>query len=102
MKIIIKKLRGGKTTELIEEANKLKGYNLIVCKDRHTVKYIWNIISEKKYTLPQPISFDEFLTGKYYGQNINAFLIDDADTLIQHISKNVKIHAITLNEEEGT
>lgn len=100
MKIICKSRGGGKTTELIEEAKKLKGYNLIVCKDRHTVHELWKIILEKEHNLPQPISFDEFIEGKYYGPNINVFLIDDADILIQYISKGVRIHAITFTNKK--
>jgi len=99
MKLIYKSKQMGKTTELIEKAKKLKGYNLIVCVDRVTAVKVWKIIIEKKYNLPQPISFDELVKGQYYGNHINAFLIDDADKLIQYISKGVKVHAVTFNKE---
>lgn len=100
MKIICSAHGGGKTTKLIEETKKLKGYNLIVCKDRAEAQRLWKEILTKKYNLPQPITFNEFINGNYCGRNINAFLIDNADMLIQYISKGVKIHAITFTKEE--
>ena len=99
MKLICRSRGGGKTTELIEEAKKLEGYNLIVCQDKNEVRRLWQEILEKKYELPQPITFDEFLRRAYCGRNVNAFLIDNADLLIQYLSKGVKVHAITFNKE---
>lgn len=100
MKLIHKSRGGGKTTDLIEEARKLKGYNLIVCSDIRAAQIVWKIILENKYDLPQPISFNEFIKGEFCGKNINCFLIDNADLLIQYLSKGVKIHAITFKEVE--
>ncbi len=97
MKLIQTLRGGGKTTEIIKEARRLPGYNLIICQNKWAVRDIWKIIVEKKYDLPQPITFEEFIRGQYHGRNINAFLIDNADLLIQYISKGVKIHAITMN-----
>ncbi len=97
MKLIHKSRREGKTTDLIEEARKLPGYNLIVCYDKAEADRIWKIIREKEYDLAMPISFGEFITGKY-GFHINNFLIDNVDMLLQDISKGVNIHAITLNK----
>lgn len=88
----------GKTTELIEEANKLQGYNLIVCYDLSEVKRIWEIIQEKKYDIPLPISFREFIKGRF-GVHVNSFLIDNADMLLQQLAKGGKISAITINKE---
>jgi len=96
MKVIYKSRGRGKTTELIEHAKTLKGYNLIVCSDRKATHRLWKLILEKKYDLPMPITFDEFINQQYCGRNINAFLIDDADLLIQYMSREVKIEAITL------
>lgn len=96
MKIIQTARGGGKTTQLIEEALQLWGYNLIVCISRDEATRLWKEILEKKYDLPKPITFDDFIKGNYYGKNINAFLIDNADMLMHYISNGVKIHAITV------
>ncbi len=100
MNIILKSKGGGKTTELIESAKRLEGYNLIICKDRGEALRLWKIILEKGYNIPQPITFDEFLKGNNCGRKINSFLIDNADLLLQSISKGVKIHTITMTEDE--
>lgn len=96
-KIIIERGRG-KTTSLIKRAASLDGYNLIVCINRNQVKEIWKTIIEKKINLPMPITFDEFLKEKYYGMRVDNFLIDDADILLQSISRGVNIDSITLNK----
>ena len=95
MKLIYSARGGGKTTRLIKEAKRLKGYNLIICRDRKEAMRLWKEIVNKKYNLPQPITFDEFVKGRYQGNNINAFLIDNVDMLLQYIAGGVKIHAIT-------
>ena len=100
MKVIYKSRGGGKTTALIEEAKKLEGYNLIICSNKNHAQDLWKKILEKGYDLPQPITFNEFIKGQYFGKNINAFLIDNADSLLQFLSKGVKIHAVTFNKEE--
>lgn len=98
MKIIYKSRGCGKTTQLIEEAKKLEGYNLIVCMNRNEAQRLWQEIIKKGYELPQPIIFDDFVKGNFYGKNINAFLIDNADLLIQYMAKGVNVHAITFNK----
>ena len=100
MKLIIMGRQEGKTTELIKEASKLSGYNLIVCFDRREASRLWKIILENKYSLPQPISFGEFLNGQFSSQNINTFLIDNVDMLLQQLSKGVKIHAVSFNKDD--
>ena len=100
MKIISNQRGGGKTTKLIEEARKLEGYNLIVCIDEREAKRVWENILLEKYELPKPITFREFIDGKYLGKNINSFLIDNADLFLQRLSRGVKIHAVTFTEYE--
>ncbi len=100
MKIIYTQRGGGKTTKLLEEARKLKGYNLIVCIDKKEAQRVWKEILLKKYKLPQPITFKEFIDEAYCGMNINSFLIDNADLFLQHLSRGVKIHAVTFTKEE--
>ncbi len=97
MKIISKGRGEGKTHDLIELANKEDGYNLIVCHSKKEVLRVWEIILEKKYKLPMPITFSEFLNRAYCGMNINNFFIDNVDLLLQSIT-NVKIGGITINE----
>ncbi len=97
MKIISKGRGEGKTYDLIELANKEDGYNLIVCHSRGEVLRVWKIILEKKYKLPQPITYIDFINRAYCGMNINNFFIDNVDLLLQSIT-DVKIGGITVNE----
>ena len=97
MKLIYKCRREGKTTELIEEANKLKGYNLIVCLSQEMVKHICAIIREKKYHLPKPITHFQFMQTTRHG-NIDNFLIDDVDLLLSKMSGGINIHTISINK----
>ena len=99
MEIICKPRRNGKTYDLIEFANGLKGYNLIVCSDRRAVDDVWRRIIEKKYDLPQPITFDDFLKNRYCGINVNSILIDNVDFLIQEMT-STKITCVTITEED--
>ena len=104
MKIIYKPRLAGKTTELIKLASKGK-YKLIVCYSRQDADRIFkhSLEMEKrkeiKHHPPLPITYDEFLRGKYYGKNIESFLIDNAEFLITYLSKGVPIEAITLTKE---
>ena len=99
MEIIYESRGCGKTTRLIEEAKKLPGYNLIVCIHRQEALRVWGCIKKLGYKLPMPITYDEFIGRKYYGKNINAFLMDNADMFLQQLARNVKIHAITFNKK---
>jgi len=97
MKAIIKSRQAGKTHDLIEMANKVKGnYNLIVGATRMHAEEIWKRILEKKYDLPMPISFQEFTEGKYQKVKTKIF-IDDLDWCLQ--LKQAEIFAVTLNTD---
>ena len=98
MNIIYKKQRGGKTTQLLELASKQEGYNLVVCNSHQDVKRLWGIILEKKYGLPQPITFYDFIKRNYCGRNIENIYIDNADILLQFMCDSTKIGGITITK----
>ena len=66
-----------KTTELLKEASSKDGYNLIVCHSPKEVTRLRGIIQRKRYKLPIPITYDEFLGAKYYGKGVDALFIDN-------------------------
>jgi hypothetical protein len=45
--------------------------------------------------IPFPVSYGEFIGGKYSSRNIKGFLIDNADLLIEFISR-VPVTVITM------
>lgn len=100
MNVIYEERQRGKTTKLLELANKHEGYNLIVCCSMNEVNRLWGIILEKKYNLPQPITFDDFLKRNYCGYNVANLFIDNVDLLLHHIA-TANIGGITINKDNG-
>ena len=97
MKIIYKERNGGKTTELIKLSHETKHY--IVCSKHDEAICLFNEAKEMGYDIPQPITYYEFVNGKY-GEFVGGFLIDNVECLLEYISK-VPITAITLTKNEG-
>jgi len=104
MKIIYKPRQMGKTTELIKLAAKGR-YKLIVCHSRREAHRVFQLAMKMKkdkiikQSIPLPITYQEFLDGKYaMGRNIEAFLIDDVDLLITYLTP-IKVEAISINKE---
>ena len=92
MKKIIKARGDGKTTDLIQLSHETGAY--IVCRSQETCSMISAMAREQKLDIPFPITYQEFLEGRY-GMRISGFLIDDADELLQRLSR-VPIDAITM------
>lgn len=98
MKIIYKERKKGKTTELIKLS--AEHHNYIVC---HSISEVYRINDEARkmgLNIPFPITYDEFIKGKYYGKGVKGFLIDNAEMLLQYITK-VPITAITINRNDN-
>jgi len=98
MQIILRPRGTGKTTEIIRQCAEKGGY--IVCKDLRECKRIEKAAREAGYSIPFPISFDEFLSKPSYGRNIQQFLIDDADLLLQRLARGAVVCVISLTQEE--
>ena len=96
MKIILRPERGGKTTELIRCANGKNGY--IVCMDRVESHRVMQRAQDIGCDINFPITFDEFLSHRYYSAGIRKFFIDNVDVLLDTIS-NVPIDMITMSSE---
>lgn len=95
MKVIYKERGKGKTEELIKQSAKNGGY--IVCQSMTLAEGILYRARKLGLKIPTPITYREFLDGRYCGRGIKSFLIDDADMLLQYMT-NVKIEAITMTE----
>lgn len=97
MKIIIKPRQSGKTTKLIKMS--AKSGACIVCRTEHEVQALFHMAKNDGINIPKPISYAAFVGSRYVGKNINAFLIDNVDLLLEHISL-IRIEAITLTKEK--
>lgn len=96
MQIILRKKQMGKTAELIRMSAETLAY--IVVPTKNDASKVSQMAKEMGLDIPFPLSFDEFIRGQYYGKNIKGFLIDNADMLLQYMSKGVAIKAISLND----
>lgn len=102
MEIVLSPRRAGKTTQLIKMA--AEDHLYLVCCTYGEMRRVWLLMLKMKEkgeieTLPpQPLTFDEFLEGKYYPRGIKGFLIDNADLLLQRLSYS-RIFAITLTSD---
>lgn len=94
MKKIIDKIRSGKTTQLIKMSAETGAY--IVCLSMEDAARIQRQSQQMNLKIPFPITFDEFVSRKYYGAGVKGFLIDNADMLLQSMS-NVPVLAITMS-----
>lgn len=95
-KIIYKGRNTGKTTELIKLASTHQAY--IVCHSIQCANGILKQARDMGLNIPMPITYDNFIDKKYYGEGIKGFLIDNAEHLLQRMTK-VPIMAITINKE---
>lgn len=96
MKIIYDKPRTGKTTELIKRCAENGGY--IVCINENSRDDIME--KEMKVKIPYPLTFGEFLGGRYYPQGVKRVYIDNADMLIKTIAKGVDVDSIVMDNLE--
>jgi len=92
MRKIIKGRGDGKTTDLIHLSHETGDY--IVCRSQEECSRISAIAREQKLDIPFPITYTEFLNGRY-GMRISGFLIDNSDDFLQSISK-VPVKAVTM------
>jgi hypothetical protein len=96
MKIISRPRASGKTTELIKMCAENGGY--IVCSDGTRCNQIAKQANQLGLSIAFPMTFKEFITGKYYSPNVKKFFLDDIDAMLQSISIPT-IEAITLTDD---
>jgi len=87
---------GGKTSQLIRKSAKTGYY--IVCINQDNASYIQSKAIDMGLDIPFPITFHEFLHGRYSAAGVKGVLIDNADILLESVS-TVPIGAITLSNK---
>jgi len=86
----------GKTTKLIELADRYFSY--MVVENVQTVQWIERKAREEGKKIPQPLTYYEFSTGKFYGAGIKGgFVIDNIERLLCYMAKGVRIRAFSLD-----
>lgn len=97
MKVIARGRRTGKTTEIIKAADGMNGY--IVCLSKKECSRIFKVARDMGASIRFPISFDEFVGGRYHAPGCEVFHIDNADILLQRLAGSVRIASVTLSNE---
>lgn len=100
MKIIKRKRQSGKTTELIRLCAENGGY--IVCRSDNMASAIQDQAGEMGLDIPFPLTYTEFIEGKYYGAGVRKIYIDDAEALLEKMAHGVELEAITISDTEET
>lgn len=95
MNIIFGERRSGKTTELIKQCAQDK-YALIVAPNTHMCDCIFQQSKEMGYNIPQPITFRDFLHGKFYEHAVEKFYFDELIMCLETVAKGVAIESIVL------
>lgn len=102
MKVILRHRNTGRTQELILmcwEAEKRGEISYIVCAGQQEAQRIFQVAQSLETDIAFPITFEEFIHGRYSGSNVQNFFIDNADHLLQRITP-VTIQAVTMELSE--
>lgn len=91
--IICSQRQTGRTTKLIEKCARYK-YALIVCPSRMRANNIFHYARKMGKNIPVPMTFGDFLQGRFAAEHIDAFLIDDLDSCLEIYSHNVPIDTV--------
>lgn len=99
MNVIYRRRQTGKTSELIERCSKDK-YSLIVAPNKHMCAAIFKQSKELGCSIPYPITFTEFIAGRFQGKQINNFYIDELEMCLNSISKGIHIDTIVISKND--
>lgn len=91
--IICSQRQTGRTTKLIEKCARYR-YALIVCPSRMRANNIFHYARKMGIHIPMPMTFGDFLKGRFAAEHIDAFLIDDLDSCLANYSWNVPIDTV--------
>jgi hypothetical protein len=99
-KLIIDDRQTGRSTKLIKECSKYR-YAIIVCPTHIRAKILFDYAKDIGYPIPLPISFEEFVEGRFFGRNIDAFFFDDLDESIRQMAHCVPVKGIVMLKDNG-
>jgi len=85
----------GKTEKLIELA--AKDFSYIVVRNKVVARSIAGRARKMGVNIPFPLTYEEFIEGKFSERDINGFMIDDADALLWYLARGAKVKALSLD-----
>ncbi|MBW8002601.1 MAG: hypothetical protein FVQ80_11370 [Planctomycetes bacterium] len=75
----------GKTSKLIELCHEQGGY-MVCCSIREAIR-VFHLAKKMGKPIPMPLSVDEFRKGAYFEKGVKQLWIDNADLILQSLSK---------------
>jgi len=97
MRILYSKRGTGKTREAISIASKTSSH--IVCEGKKRASEVFSMAKEMGMDIPFPLTYDEFVEGRFYGMSVKSFVIEDVDLLIQRFARGIPVKLITITRE---
>lgn len=91
--------KSGKTTKLIKLAEKEWYY--IVCASLLRAAQVADLATQLGADMPYPITMDDYIRGRFVGNNIKGFLIDDVDDFMRCLARGVPVVAWTYTTGES-
>lgn len=91
MQTIVKPRQGGKSWDVLTLA--AEHFSYIVCVDQRSAKEMWARAKDRKLDIPHPITWEEFINGRY-GAGVSV-IIDDLDRCLQRLTP-AEIKAVSL------
>lgn len=98
MKVITGGRRAGKTTKLIKLA--AEDFAYIVCCSKEECQRIFEQAKEMGLYIPFPITIQDLLEKRYYGEGVRRIAVDNIGFVFSQIAPDLQTIAITVDGNE--
>ena len=85
----------GKTRHLITQCSQDE-YSLIVCPTRAMCRYVFEEAESMGLKIPMPITFDEFVKGKFNPYKVKKFYFDELQISLASMANGVPIDTVII------
>lgn len=88
----------GKTRHLIQKCSQDE-YSLIVCPNGMMCNYTFKEAESMGVKIPMPITFEDFVSGKFSSRNVNKFYFDELGISLSGMAKGIPIDTVIIGFE---
>ena len=99
--LIVADRQTGKTRHLITKCSQDE-YSLIVCPTRMMCNYVFKEARNMGLEIPMPITFSDFVAGKFYPKNVNNFYFDELQISLEVMANGVPIDTAIIGFNEDS
>ena len=93
--LIVADRQKGKTRHLITKCSQ-DGYSLIICPTRAMCIHTFEEARKMGLKIPMPITFDDFVKGKFHSRGINKFYFDELQMSLAIMANGVPIDTVVI------